>query len=60
MAELKSALLFGVTMHFKMKMGPNGPGLIWFGYGLYLFDGEGTFSVGEYYCHNPNSTPTST
>ena len=22
MAELKSALLFGVTIHFKMKMGP--------------------------------------
>ena len=31
MAELKSALLFGVTINFKMKMGPNGPGLIWFG-----------------------------
>ena len=30
MAELKSALLFGVAMHFKMKMGPNGPGLVWF------------------------------
>ena len=31
MVELKSALLFGVTMQFKMKMGPNSPGLIWFG-----------------------------
>ena len=31
MAELKSALLFGVTIHFKMKMGPNSPGSIWFG-----------------------------
>ena len=25
MVELKSALLFGVTMQFKMKMGPNSP-----------------------------------
>ena len=25
MAELMSALLFGVTIHFKMKMGPNSP-----------------------------------
>ena len=25
MVELKSALLFGVTMQFKMKMGPNCP-----------------------------------
>ena len=31
MAELKSALLFGVTIHFKMKMGANSPGLILFG-----------------------------
>ena len=66
MAELESALLFGVTIHFKIKMGANPPGSVWFGfiwfgwYGLDLFDGEGNFSVGEYYCHNPNSTPTST
>ena len=64
MAELKPALLFGVTLHFKMKMGPKSPGLIWFGlvwfgwYGSDLFDGELNFSVGKYYCHNPNSTPT--
>ena len=74
MAELKSALLFGVTIHFEMKMGQTSPGLVWFGivwfglvqfglvwfgwYGLDLFDGEGNFSVGKYYCHNPNSTPT--
>ena len=31
MAELKSALLFGVTIHFKIEMGANSPGLIWFG-----------------------------
>ena len=31
MAELKSALLFGITIQFKMKMEPNCPGLIWFG-----------------------------
>ena len=66
MAELESALLFGVTIHFKIKMGANTPGSVWFGfiwfgwYALDLFDGEGNFSVGEYYCHNPNSTPTST
>ena len=59
MAELKSALLFGVTIYFEMKMGQNSPGLVWFGwYDLNLFDGEGNFSVGKYYCHNPNSTPT--
>ena len=30
-AELKSALLFGVTIHFEMKMGQTSPGLVWFG-----------------------------
>ena len=28
MAELKSALFFGVTIHFKIKMGANSPGLV--------------------------------
>ena len=31
MAELKSSLLFGVTIHFEMKMGQNSRGLVWFG-----------------------------
>ena len=31
MAELKSALFFGVTIHFKIKMGANSPGLVWLG-----------------------------
>ena len=31
MAELKSALLFGVTIHFKIEMGANSPGLVWLG-----------------------------
>ena len=34
MVELKSALLFGVTMQFKMKMGQNSPGLF---YKRYIF-----------------------
>ena len=59
MALLRSALLFGETMYFKMKVGAKSRGFIWFGwYGLDLFDGEGNFSSGEYYCHNPNSAPT--
>ena len=64
MAELRSALLFGVSTHFKIKMGANTPGSVWFGfiwfgwYGLDLFDGEEKFLSGEYYCHNPNSTLT--
>ena len=71
MDELKSALLFGVTKQFKIEMGANSPGLVsfglvwlglvWFGwYGLSLSDEEGNFCAGEYYCHNPNSTPTTT
>ena len=61
MTKLKSTLLFGVAIHLNMKMGSKSPGLVWFGrYGLGLFDGGGNFSVGEYYCHNPNSTPAST
>ena len=31
MAELYFAILFGVTMHSKMKIGANNHGLIWFG-----------------------------
>ena len=31
MAELKSALLFGVTIHFKIQIGANSPGLVGFG-----------------------------
>ena len=30
MAEFKSALLFGVTIHFEMMMGQNSPVLVWF------------------------------
>ena len=39
MAELKSALLFGVTIHFKMKMEAKSPGLIWFGLAWFLLVG---------------------
>ena len=41
MAELKSALLFGVTIHFKIEMEANSPGLVWLGLvqvGLYGLD----------------------
>ena len=32
MAELESALLFGETIHFKIKMGANTSGSVWVGF----------------------------
>ena len=41
MAELESALLFGVTIHYKIKMGANTPGLVWFGLVSFGLVGKG-------------------